>query len=50
MSRIIRSLLFAVGIAGAGGFTTVYGLSQETPAVAEVFSCMFVAMICANLE
>lgn len=50
MSTIIPSLLFAVSITGAVAFTIVYGFSQETPAVAELFSCMLAAMICANVE
>jgi hypothetical protein len=50
MSSIILSLLSAVTITGGVAFTTVYGFSQEAPAIAEVFSSIFVAMICANLR
>jgi hypothetical protein len=51
MSKIIFRLLFAVSIAGATAFTTIYVFAEETPAViAEIFSCMLAAMICANYE
>lgn len=51
MTRVICRLFFGGIIAGATAFITVYAVEQEmTAAVAEVLSCILVAMFCADFE